>query len=307
MSSAAQTHAHGVDALARANGDPTRSKTLRRRYAQRLRGQLGALSATIREFVGERDLLQLGTETLQPRPPEDPDVFAFATDDSAAAQRRFMDWLRRQEERGILEVISRNDNRFVRSAYAKGVRHADAALNAEGVTVPEQELRAVFNAGVHQDSLALLFTRNFDELQGITEVMNQQISRELSQGFARGIGPDDMARNITDRVDAIGKTRATVLARTEVVRSHSTATLNRFEQFGVGEVTVQAEWTTAGDRRVCPICQSLEGRTMTVEEARSETFEFDAGEDQSPSLSGTYPIQPPAHPQCRCALLPVVT
>lgn len=287
--------------------DPTRTKTIRRRYAQRLRGQLGALNAAVREAVQRRDILSVSADTLQPEDPRPPSdrPFRFATDDEKI--EAFMAWLRRQERRGILEVIDRDENTFIRSAYSKGVEHADAALNAEGVQFPEQDLQAVFNQPVHRESVQFLFTRNFQELQGITDAMNQQISRELADGFAQGHSPTKISRNITDRVDAVGKTRSTVMARTEVIRAHSEGTLNRFEQAGVDEVTVKAEWSTAGDTRVCPICLALEGNVFTVQEARTDTFEFSAGEDQPPSLSGTYPVRPPAHPQCRCAFLPVVS
>lgn len=321
MSSA--THAHGAEVLAEHGGDPTRSQTLRRRYAQRLRGQFDALRAAINDGVGQRDVFGLASElpplmraeSLQPRPPRDlrDDTFSFTTDDQKI--ERFMAWLRRQERRGVLEVIGSGDNQFVRAAYGKGLRHADAALNAEGLTVPDEELAALFNAPVHRDALQALFTRNFNELQGITEVMNQQISRELTDGFSRGLGPREMARNLTDRVEKIGKTRATTLARTETIRAHSTATLNRYEQMGVEAVTIEAEWLTAGDDRVCPICINLAGETWTIEEARSETITL-GPDDVRPhvaegrslsSFTGEFPVQPPAHPLCRCSFIPSLT
>jgi SPP1 gp7 family putative phage head morphogenesis protein len=299
------SHTHHIDALADAERDPTQTTTLRKRYAQRLRGQLAALSATIREGVRSRDVFRIGAAAMQPADPRDPPVFPFDEDDRKI--EAFMRWLRQQEERGVLEVIGRGDNQFVRAAYGRGLQHADTALNAEGVVLPDEQLATLFNAPIHRDALQRLYTRNFSELEGITEAMNQQISRELADGFSRGLNPTAMARNLTDRIDKVGKHRATLLGRTETIRAHSTATLNRFEEAGVDTVTVRAEWTTAGDRRVCPICQTLEGRTMTVEEARSDTFTYQASGDEAASLSGTYPVQPPAHPQCRCSLLPVVS
>ena len=44
-----------------------------------------------------------------------------------------------------------------------------------------------------------------------------------------------------------------------------------------------AEWSTAGDDRVCPLCGPLEGSVMTVKEARGLL---------------------PRHPNCRCAWIP---
>jgi SPP1 gp7 family putative phage head morphogenesis protein len=126
-----------------------------------------------------------------------------------------------------------------------------------------------------------------------------------------------MARVLSDRVDKIGKTRATVLARTEVINAHAEGTLKRFEELGVGEVTVKAEWQAAGDNRVCPICENLEGTTHSLEDVRSATARL-TEDDVRPhlpepkrvdqfdvsSLTGEFPVKPPAHPQCRCAIVP---
>jgi SPP1 gp7 family putative phage head morphogenesis protein len=50
-------------------------------------------------------------------------------------------------------------------------------------------------------------------------------------------------------------------------------------------VTVDAEYTTADDNKVCPKCRQLEGNVYTIDEAR-----------------GIIPV----HPNCRCAWNPVV-
>lgn len=275
----------------KAETDPTRTKTIRKRYAQNIRGWFGRLNATIRDAVVSRNVFAINEED-----PSDPPVFAFPRDSQKTD--RFMDWLREQERKGVLDIINRNGNTYIRASYQRGIQHANRALEEEGVTVNQSDLESLFNMPVHADAVQRLYTRNFEELSGITEAMNQQISRELADGFAEGHSPYKIADNITDRVNKIGKTRATVLARTEVIRAHSDATLNRFEQMGIDEITIKAEWETAGDSRVCPLCQTLEGKTYTIEQARSATFTFDGSE---------FPVQPPAHPQCRCALLPVTS
>lgn len=300
-----RTHSHGEalrsDHSAGPGGkDPTRTTSLRQKYAAKLRGKFADINTQIRKGVVDEDVFGLEGEALaQPLP-----TFEYQTDPEKVDG--FMEWLRRQQKRGVLEVIQRDGNTYVRSAYSSGIRYADARLNEQGVQVPDQTLQSTFNQPVHRDALQLLYTRNYEALQGITTEVSKQVSDELTQGFAQGWNPNKIARNITDRVDKIGKTRATVMARTEVINAHSTATLNRFEQAGASGVTVKAEWSTAGDRRVCPICQALEGNVYTIKEARSSTFRYSAGDDEAPSLSGEYPVKPPAHPQCRCALLPVV-
>jgi SPP1 gp7 family putative phage head morphogenesis protein len=275
---------------AKSNRDPTQTTVIRKRYAQRLRGWLGRLNAVIRESIIQDDVFSINQSDPVP-----PNVFAFPRDDQK--NEAFLRWLRKQEQNGLLEIVTRNDNTFIRSSYERGVEHADEALRAEGVDVPKENVSNIFNIPVHQEAVQFLYTRNFEELNGITETMNQRISRELADGFQRGENPTKIARSITDSVNDIGKRRSETLARTEVIRAHSEGTLNRFERFGVDEVTVQAEWTTAGDSRVCPICRALEGRTFTVQKARSGSFTFEDRE---------YPVRPPAHPNCRCALIPVV-
>lgn len=280
--------------------DPTRTKTLRRRYAQRLRGQLAKLNAVIREGIAQRDIFSLNQ--ADPRPPN---VFRFDSDSRKID--RFMEWLREQEDRGVHTVITRNDNTYIRTTYHRGIDHANRELRKLDVRIDEEAVENIFRRPIHQDAVQNLFTRNFEELQGITSEMNRQISRELSAGFTAGENPRRIASRITDRVDKIGKTRATVLARTEVINAHSTATLNRYERFGVEGVTVRAEVSTAGDRRVCPVCASLEGETFTIDEARSGTWTFNPDDPEIPdSLKGAKRFKPPIHPQCRCALIPVV-
>lgn len=267
-----------VEALAQARRDPTRSKTLRRRYARRLRGGFSDINTQIRRGVRDADIFLL--EALAEPPPR----FTFETDDEKV--EAFVAWLRRQQNQEVLTVIRRDDNKFVRGAYGKGIRHADKQLRKQGIDVPEEDLAAVFNRPVHSDALQLLYTRNYEALQGITDDVAKEISRELTDGFAQGWGPRKMARSLTDRVDAVGKTRATTLARTEVINAHAESTLTRFEEQGVDQVTVQAEWLTAGDDRVCADCQALEGNVYSIDEARGLL---------------------PRHPRCRCAWAPKVS
>jgi SPP1 gp7 family putative phage head morphogenesis protein len=211
----------------------------------------------------------------------------------------FLRWLQEAEDDEVLEVFERTSagdvarrnswqNVYVQRSYSKGAKYANARLREQGVDVDAVDARALFNKPIHADALGVLYTRNFRELQGITEAMDQQISRTLAEGFAQGYNPRKMAREVNDRVDKIGITRARTLARTETIYAHSESTLNRYQEImgPDADVTGRAEWETAGDSRVCPICAGLEGTTRSLDEAR-----------------GLIPI----HPNCRCTWLPVVS
>lgn len=265
--------------MAHNRSDPTHTKSLRKRYARKLRGGYRDTNTLLRQGVGEEDALRLAPDALA----RDMPSFQFTTD--PRKHQAFMDWLRRQLEQDVLTLISRNGNIYIRRAYEAGVRHADRALRREGVTIPQPELSRIFNAPVHFQTVQMLYTRNFEALKGINEAVAKDISRTLSEGFTQGWNPRKMARKLTDRVDAVGIHRATVLARTEVVNAHAHATLNRFEEAGIEEVSGRAEWSTADDERVCSICRPMDGEVFTIAEARGKI---------------------PAHVQCRCAWLPVI-
>lgn len=283
--STTHTRRHHLQAAHSDGGDPTRTLTLRKEYAQRLRGILARINAEIRRGIVERDVFGLRSTDLQAaRSPDPLHDLSFERRDRAV--EAFREWLAEQERKGRVDVFTANENTYVRSAYERGVQHADSALADAGVAAPEIGAAASLQLPVHREQLQALYTRNLTEWEGVTSAMNQQVTRELADGLAQGQNPRAIARAISDRVEKIGKKRATDLARTEIIRSHADATLNRYGQAGVEEVVGQAEFTTAGDRRVCPICESLDGNVYSLEEAR-----------------GLVPV----HVRCRCSFLPAVS
>jgi len=160
---------------------------------------------------------------------------------------------------------------------------------------------AVFSASFHMDRVGVLFTRVFSELIGVTEAMSNNIAQILAQGMIDGDGPRLLARKMVAAIDGTGagtlgitdklgrfipaKRRAEILARTEIVRAHTIASLQEYKNWGVLGLKVKAEFLTAGDDRVCPKCASLEGKVFKIDEAW-----------------GIIPV----HPCCRCIFLPVI-
>lgn len=274
--------------------DPTRTAMLRRAYVSACRQRFMKLKRLIRETLIENDALMLEPGSRLSVLARAATRYDFPSDPAGKAQA-FIDWLMEAADQEILEVTEREGRRisahsawqnlYVRAAYAKGVEQADAQMRRGGANIPDYEIWGLFRQPMHADALALLFTRNFDELRGITEAMGQQIARELTMGMAKGLGLKQIARQVFKTVDGVGIRRATLLARTEVIRAFAESALNRYEELGITEVVGEVELATAGDHRVCEICQSLRGRTYTIAEAR-----------------GIIPV----HPQCRCAWKPVL-
>lgn len=276
--------------------DPTRSTILRARYAAACGTRLRKLRRDIQTSVVERDCFGLSSSlsifnsALTVNDPAGFKQFAFTSD--ARKHDEFMKWLREQIDQGVLESVDRNgnpvdptwQNAYIRAAYEKGANGAAAAV---GTALPGVSTVSggFFFAPVHLSALELLFTRNFEALKDITDTMASRISRVLTQAFAQGLSPVQIAKQLKDTVDGIGLVRARTLARTEVIHAHAQATLNVYEQMGIEEVGVvpEMDWTTAGDAVVCSRCLAgAKAGPYTIKQARRLI---------------------PQHPNCRCSFV----
>lgn len=272
--------------------DPTNTTPIRKRWERELVRKFRQLQTVIRKAIVIEDVF--GMRTSDAVAMVSPGAKRFAFGRSSEKINGFMDWLRSQEELGILETIPGTDmqhaadaswmNVYIDGAYQRGIRDASARLTNTSYGSTDL-LQGAFNQPIHADAVGIIYTRSYNELTGITDAMDQQISRELAAGMVDGRGVVAMARSINDRVEGIGIERARVLARTETIAAHAEGSLNLFAEAGVEGVTVEAEFTTAGDDAVCPECEDLEGQVFTIDAAR-----------------GIIPV----HPNCRCAFIPLV-
>lgn len=296
--------------------DPTKTTTLRKQFVSKISRKFEELASIIRKAIVDDDCFGLKDDEIETMALATPGRKAFAFKRSGDKISAFMKWLEEQEEQGILEV-TRGVQRlggsieeawtdvYIRSAYQKGRAQAlgklkKAGYDTEGM-LEEQTFQAGFYQPFHADRVGVLYTRTFSELKGITRAMDQQISRVLAEGMAKGENPIRMAKQlnkvITGRgdgatlgiTDSLGryipaKRRAQTLARTEVIRAHHQAHIQEYKIAGALGITIVAEWSTAGDSRVCPICAELEGRRFTPEEVIDLI---------------------PRHPNCRCTTMPV--
>lgn len=264
--------------------DPTMTTTLRSRFEADMKRRFRSLQAIVLREVGEMDGFGLVTNRGR-----------FERGTSSAKIAEFMRWLAETQGATLLnatpgvsveQAASRSwMNVYLAAAYQKGVGRSAQQMRSSGAKIATRWVDEAMRRPIHADRVGLIFTRAYTELKGITDEMDKQISRVLAQGILDGRNPMDMAREINNRIDKIGVTRARTLARTEVIGAHAEATLNGFTEAGVEGVEVEAEWATADDGKVCQQCASLDGRTFSIREAR-----------------GMLPV----HPNCRCAWLPKV-
>ena len=285
--------------------DPTKTLTLRNRFSQDMSARFRRLMRVITISLVDNNALGLGEPTTNSLTTNtDPTAIpfaAYALQTDAQKIDSFMEWLLLQIEQDILEVevipqLGTTTRRpwtdlYITSAYKKGISRGRTELLRAGydvapISVVPGGVDALINTPVHAGRAALLYTRTFNDLKGITDVMSSQIARELSQAILDGVRPSIAAKRINDRVKGIGLARSRVLARTEIIRAHHVASIEEYRSAGVLGVRVEAEFKTAGDSRVCPICKKIEakGKIYTLDE-----------------------IMPliPVHPNCRCIALPI--
>ena len=316
-------HSPRLSLYAVSNYDPTHTTTLRNQFARAMAIRFRELRGVIRKAIVDEDCfaLQKGSGGFAVQAGmTTPGRLAFDFPRSGDKISAFMSWLRKQEnvflESGGVSGIGRTvipqlgagietawTDQYIQSAYQKGIVRARQELIGAGYPVPSIEasggIGAVFNTPMHLNRVGVLYTRTFNDLKGITNAMDMQISRVLAQGMADGKNPVQLARLLTRTIsgpvgdlgitDTLGRfipaeRRAKVLARTEIIRAHHSATMQEYKNWEVEEVKVKAEWQTAGDARVCEECSALEGRVYSLEEIGNMI---------------------PLHPQCRCVALPV--
>lgn len=260
----------------------------------------------------KQDVFGLNTQVYAEMRPPLPKEFAFPRLEQKVSL--FMEWLKLQEERGIIQLGTFTriggsiedawTNMFILDSYKRGVIRARSELNKAGYKVPSIEdsggIESIMGMPMHADRVGYVYTRAFQGLVEITAKMDTQLSQVLAQGLIDGDNPIIIARKLRATItgegaqdlgitDSLGrfipaKRRAEMLARTEIIRAHHMAAIQEYKNWRAGGTNVIAEWSTAGGKRTCEICDSLEGRRYSLEEIENMI---------------------PMHPMCRCVAVPI--
>ena len=294
--------------------DPSKTLTLRNSFSRAMNKRFTELALVVKKSVYDNDCFGLKPiiHSLQMNPAPNK---AFLFPRSAEKVGAFMEWLRKQVDAGIIQIGTANQlgtsvesawfNLYILDSYKRGVLRARYELKKAGYPVPtileSGGIAAVMSTPFHMDRVGILFTRTFSDMKGITAAMDMQISRILAQGIIDGDGPALLARKLVATINGTGMgelgitdklgrfipaaRRAEMLARTEILRAFNAAQLVEFRNWGVVGVDVLAEYVTAGDSRVCEICQPLEGKIYTLDAAEGVL---------------------PKHTSCRCIFIPIL-
>ena len=117
-------------------------------------------------------------------------------------------------------------------------------------------------------------------IKGLDTTGYDRIGTALADSFDLGLSPSKAAKLILDEIS--DPARALTIAITEGSRAMNMASMDTYQNIGLEEV----EWFAADP---CPECEVNDGQVVPVGQ------EFFSGD-----------TEPPVHPNCRCALLPVI-
>jgi len=269
-------------------GDPTRTLMIRQRFVREIRKAFREVAREVRDFMVEKDALGLKERkvfafNVMPR------EFEFREDPQKL--EAFQNWFSRVVDAKILSPDPDTPpgepwtTEYVRSSYRRG--QLNAFLASRSLTGSDQTaesfLQSSFGQPETMSKIRLLGTRAYQDLRGVTDAMASDMNRILASGLAEGRPPEEIARTMTNIIGSLARSRASTIARTEIIYAHAEGQLDAFSRLGISRLGIKAEWSTAGDDRVCPLCLPLEGQTFEIDEAR-----------------GMIPL----HPNCRCSWIP---
>lgn len=127
-----------------------------------------------------------------------------------------------------------------------------------------------------------LFTRDWEELSGLSNNLKTQLQLELGKGVMSKKSPLQIYKQLQNLISQSNK-RAHRNVRTAIVRAHAEGQLLAFESLGINKLRLQVERLATKDHPVCPECTKLSKRTFTIAQAR-----------------GVIPV----HHNCRCIWIP---
>ena len=302
--------------------DPSRLWGLKKRFMADMSRRLQRVKMDMQTSIVDNDCfgIQKDSILLPFKPLVAAPARAFDFPRTADKVNAFMKWLFEQQKLYVLSggveglevfripgaggIEKAWTDMYIESGYQQGIRRGRSELRKAGFNVPAIQaepfgsgLAAAMSQPIHADRVGLIYSRTYADLKSVLDVTNTAIRRQiadgLSSGLARGIAegknPIVIARELykdtAHHIDKIGKVRARMIARTEIMRAHNEAITAEYSNIDLDmDVVVLAEWETGF--KPCPICVDFaDGGPYKLEEIRQLI---------------------PAHPNCGCVALPYI-
>ena len=216
--------------------DPTRTLTLRNRFASRLRGVFRRwISSYLQGLPGVWQLSESG-------------IVCLNVDDALNAVER--SWAEYSGE--FDDVVDRH----IEEGYKRGGRNSVRQLRLAG-------LDAVFGLTSRDvEAMDLLERNGLKLVKNVGEDVKKEMSRVITTGYNEGWGIDKIGRVLREEAMSMSVHRSNLIARTETIRAYNSAASNQYKRYGVEFY----EWIAAASERTCPECMDLDGNVFKLNE-----------------------------------------
>ena len=170
----------------------------------------------------------------------------------------FADWLDRWIAANV-DPKSRWFNSYLVHGYRQGMRSANVWLQSEikdpwVLAALKSDLNTLdlgMGLPVHVDAIESMSFKVFTGYNGINAQMESQMVSVLVEGLAANLTFAEIGEQLNGRVNAIGLTRANLLARTETVAARNRGMVNQSERILAPlDAEVVYRWQTSLDERV---------------------------------------------------------
>ena len=146
--------------------------------------------------------------------------------------------------------------------------------------------------GVSVRDQARSIERILIETAGLDARRAQTLIRFRDNQIARGVSSMIVRQRVDDLRNRMLMDRALVIARTETIDAANAGQVELWNQAReAGEIPfgMLKEWIATEDSRICPICESLDGQKVPLDQSFVD-------------LNGVHHDRPTAHVMCRCSL-----
>jgi len=169
-------------------------------------------------------------------------------------------------------------NGYLVTAYLKG-----SAQMVEWGRTKTTDLPIYYEGPPLQDAINYASEHTATLVKGLNDETRDQMRQVIENAISEKRGVEGLSRDLRQVFDDMSRTRSQVIARTETCDALESAFMDRAKDLGV----TGKEWIVTDP---CEICEG-NGNAGVI----PLNDDFPSGDDR-----------PPAHPNCRCALAPVM-
>lgn len=134
-----------------------------------------------------------------------------------------------------------------------------------------------------------------------------KIVNELVVSRVRGESIFEMTDRLQRQLPSVfqaNRSSAERLARTEVMNAYNVYHVEALREAQEDDPEMVARWDSSFDTRRCEICRSLDGQTANVVKGETFVAVWTRHTRKGARTSRLVVKRPPAHPWCRCVLIP---